>query len=179
MRVRWVKTMNFLKSGFRTVVLVAGLAIAANASAKGLTDFSGAPKSISDYTGNGKWRIVMIWASDCHFCNKEAPNYVKFNQAHEKKDAQVLGISMDGKEKIQDAKDFIKRHHLNFPNLIGEPMNVAMEYMQLTNKNWVGTPSFLVYDPSGKLLAAEAGAVPVEVIENFIKSHTPKSASKS
>jgi hypothetical protein len=37
-----------------------------------LKDFDGAIHSLDEYTGQGKWAIVMIWASDCHACNQEA-----------------------------------------------------------------------------------------------------------
>ena len=90
----------------------------------------------------------------------------------------MLGISMDGKEKLKDAEGFIKRHQLNFPNLIGEPVDVAMEYMHLTGAEWVGTPTFLIYGPGGTLLAKQEGAVPVELIEKFIKSHNPANGAK-
>jgi len=171
--------MKNLKHRIIEVLFVAGLLVTGSASAGVLTDFAGNSKAISDYTGNGKWRIVMIWASDCHVCNSEAHSYVKFNREHEGKDAQMLGISIDGKAKLKDAEEFVKRHKLNFPNLVGEPVDVAVEYMQLTQKNWVGTPSFLVYNPEGKLVAAEAGAVPVEIIEKFIQSNSQKNGNKS
>ena len=161
-----------------SAVILLSLFMAAPTFAAGLTDFSGQRKQISDFTGGGKWRIVMIWASDCHVCNQEAHNYVEFNQEHKDKDAQMLGISMDGKEKLKDAEAFIKRHQLNFPNLIGEPVDVAMKYMQLTGANWVGTPTFLIYGPQGRLLAKQEGAVPVELIEKFIKSHASTKSTK-
>ena len=47
-----------------------------------LKDFDGAIHSLDEYTGQGKWAIVMIWASDCQACNQEAENYVKFNKKH-------------------------------------------------------------------------------------------------
>ena len=161
------------------LVLLVGMSVAGNANAGGLTDFSGHSKKISDYTGNGKWRIVMIWASDCHVCNQEAHTYVKFNEEHKDKDAQMLGISMDGKAKLKDAEAFVQRHQLNFPNLIGEPVDVAMDYMRMTGSEWVGTPTFLIYGPKGDLLAKQEGAVPVELIENFIKSYKSKNQANS
>ena len=142
------------------------------AHAEPFTDFSGKPKSISDYTGDGKWRVVMIWASDCHVCNQEAHAYVAFHEKHKNNDARVLGISIDGKEKFGDAKKFIKEHGVSFPNLIGEPEKVVLEYMKLTGAEWIGTPTFLIYTPKGDLVSADAGAVPVELIEKFIKSQT-------
>ena len=141
-------------------------------SAANLLDFDGQPKSISDFAGKGKWLVVMIWASDCHICNKEAHAYVDFHFAHADDTAQVLGISADGQAKKTDALRFIERHKVNFPNLIGEPADVARHFSELTGTYFVGTPTFLIYDPEGILKAQQAGAVPTELIENFIQQQT-------
>ncbi|WP_455221455.1 TlpA family protein disulfide reductase [Kaarinaea lacus] len=147
-------------------VLLFSLTVSA---AEKFDDFQGNQKSITDFAGNGKWLVVMLWASDCHVCNQEVHQYIKFHQEHVSKDAQVLGISLDGAAKKNDAKDFLKRHKVTFPSLIGEPETVASMYQELTGDTWVGTPSFMVYTPQGKLQGAQAGAVPVPVIESFIE----------
>ena len=138
------------------------------AQAAGLTDLQGHARNIGDYTGKGKWTVVMIWASDCVVCNREVFHYVDFQTFHSDKDARVLGISMDGAAGVADAKAFIDRHAINFPNLIGEPQEVAELYTNATGQPWRGTPSFLIYDPQGKLRAGQVGAVPTELINEFI-----------
>ena len=137
-----------------------------------LKDFDGALHSLEEYTGQGKWAIVMIWASDCQACNQEAKNYVKFNKEHKDKDAFILGISTDGREKKAEAVKFIKRHGVDFDNLIDEPENVARLYQGLTGQAFVGTPTFLLFSPSGELRAAQVGAVPTDIIESFIARET-------
>ena len=137
-----------------------------------LKDFDGVYHSLDEYTGQGKWAVVMIWASDCHACNQEAANYVKFNREHKDKDAFILGISTDGREKMPEAVKFIKRHGVDFNNLIDEPENVARLYSGLTGQPFVGTPTFLVFSPTGELRAAQVGAVPTEIIESFIAKET-------
>jgi len=164
----------------RKLVMVAFLLISFAASgAEKFDDFQGNQKSIADYSGNGKWLVVMLWASDCQVCNQEAHQYVKFQQEHGGKDAQMLGISLDGADKKNDAKEFMKRHKINFPSLIGEPIDVASMYQELTGDTWIGTPSFMVYTPDGKLLGAQAGAVPVSVIESFIERESATAKPKS
>ena len=74
-----------------------------------MKDFNGVFHSLDEYTGKGKWAIVMIWASDCLACNQEAKNYVIFNKKHKNKDAFKLGISTDGREKKSEAVNFIKK----------------------------------------------------------------------
>ena len=136
--------------------------------AAGITDFSGKPKSIEDYKEKGKWQVVMIWASDCHICNREAHQYVDFHFAHSDKDATVLGISVDGLANKKAAQKYIDKHSVNFPNLIGEPETVGNLFTELTGSYRVGTPTFLIYGPDGKLMAQQVGAVPTNIIEDFM-----------
>ena len=133
-----------------------------------LTDFAGKEQTLAQHTGKGKWLVVMLWASDCHVCNQEAHQYVAFHKQHMAKDATVLGISLDGKSKKTAAEAFIKKHQVEFPNLIGEPEHVAGLYQEVTGERWVGTPTFLVYNPKGELLGQQVGAVPTSIIESFI-----------
>ncbi|MFV2060084.1 MAG: TlpA family protein disulfide reductase [Gammaproteobacteria bacterium] len=134
-----------------------------------LQDFSGKSHKLSEYYGKGKWLIVMIWASDCHICNIEVKNYITFHNKHKDVDATILGISVDGWEFKANAEKFIKKHKVNFPNLIAAPIVVDHLYELQTGKNLYGTPSFLVYSPTGELKAEQTGAVPTSLIEEFIK----------
>lgn len=152
-----------------TLLLLAVLLLPLAAHAKDeLTDFRGVPKTLESMTGHGKWSIVMFWAHDCHVCNKEAHQYVEFHEKHKDKDAEVIGISLDGKKYKKEAEEFIKRHKLNFVNLIGEPYNVAGIFEDLTGADWMGTPTFLIYNPKGELRAQQVGAVPTNLIESFM-----------
>jgi len=155
-------------------LMFAVLALIATASVQAsvLMHFDGRPASIEEYAGKGKWLVVMIWASDCHVCNQEVENYDLFHSAHMDKDATVLGISIDGKQGLDDARAFVARHRVAFPNLIGEPDAVTEMFTGLTGVSWVGTPTFLIYNPKGKLVVQQIGAVPVELIESFIKRNS-------
>lgn len=142
-------------------------------------EFTGNETQINQFTGKGKWLVVMIWASDCTVCNREAHEYIAFHKLHKDRDAQMLGLSIDGKEKSKEAREFIKRHQVNFPNLLAEPMDAAVMYQERTGGNWIGTPSFMVFNPKGELVGAQAGAVPVSIIESFIEREAAASNSKS
>ena len=159
-----------------TILLVIVIPLTGIATEQQFADFDGKPKSISDFAGKGKWLVVMLWASDCLVCNKEAHQYVDFHKLHKDKDAQVLGISLDGEAKKSDAQDFVKRHKVNFPNLISEPINIASMYQERTGSTWIGTPSFMVFNPAGELIGAQAGAVPVSIIESFIERESTAAA---
>jgi thiol-disulfide isomerase/thioredoxin len=106
-----------------------------------LADFEGNRRSIEDYVGGGKWLVVMIWASDCHICNTEVPEYMAFHEAHKDTDASVLGISMDGEARKDEAVAFLERHLVNFPSLIGDIEVVTALYAKLTGSFLAGTPA--------------------------------------
>lgn len=144
-----------------------------------LIDFDAKPAALESYAGKGKWLVVMIWASDCLICNKEAKEYERFHQQHQNRDATVLGITMDGRANRAAAEAFIKEHKLNFTNLLGEPEDVATMFYDLTGENWAGTPTFLIYSPAGKLTVQQIGAVPVSMIEEFIQKQAPATSAKS
>ena len=150
------------------IILFALMEINSVWAAAPLKDLDGKQSAIADYVGKGKWLVVMLWASDCMVCNQEIDHYTAFQTKHSGKDAVMLGVSIDGDEKIKDAKEFMSRHKVNFPSLIGEPEQVAGMYQELTGTEWIGTPTFMVYNPKGELIGAQTGAVPTEIIESFI-----------
>lgn len=137
-----------------------------------LRDMEGKIRSLDDYIGKGKWTVVMIWASDCPVCNAEVHQYVLFHDDHMDKDATVLGISLDGQAKRTEALEFIDRHFVDFPNLIGEPESVAALYARLTGRALIGTPTFLIFSPEGNLLVLQVGPVSTERILEFISAES-------
>jgi peroxiredoxin len=161
-----------MKKLSKLLLPVLAMLLAGTVQASELSQFDGKPAAIDDYSGKGKWLVVMIWASDCHVCNAEVENYDLFHNAHKNRDAMVLGISIDGKQGLGEAKKFVSRHMVDFPNLIGEPEVVTQMFTNITGVAWVGTPTFLIYNPGGKLVVQQIGAVPVELIESFIKRNS-------
>ena len=127
--------------------------------------------AVDRYKADGKWLVVMIWASNCPICNREIDSYVEFHETHKGDDARVLGISLDGNSGKKAARDFMQRHAVTFPSLIGEPLEVAAMYSDQTGLSFRGTPTFLVYNPKGELSAQQVGAVPTELIVHHIENN--------
>jgi peroxiredoxin len=115
--------------------------------------------------------IVKIWASDCHVCNQEAHQYADFHEFHQDTDAVMLGISLDGPDRAA-ALGFIERHEIPYLSLITDLSTGMAWYTSVTGRQWIGTPTFLIYDPQGTLRVQQVGAVPTELIEQFIASNS-------
>jgi peroxiredoxin len=168
--------MTMRRSVLAVALLVATGALGAlsPAAAGALRDFDGQERTLEGLVGKGRWTVVMFWASDCPICNQEAPAWALFDERRRDRDAHVVGVSIDGQSGFGAARAFRERHLLDFPNLIGEPQDVARLFAELARHPWLGTPSFLVYDPEGELRARHVGALPVDRLETFIeKSQSP------
>ncbi len=151
------------------VILNAGPA-AASPGFKNL--LNGVVDSIDAHRVDGQWLVVMIWASDCEVCDREIESYQAFHDRHRETTARVLGISLDGDTKLDDALQFIAGHEIRFTNLIGEPETVVGYYQELTGSRWIGTPTFLFFGPDGEIKAKQVGAVPPELVEEFIAANS-------
>lgn len=152
-----------------SVLLVFYLALAQPAQGGALTTLDGEPRDLAEFVGKGSWIIVTFWASDCSICNRDAHELVALHAAHRDRGIDVLGISTDGTGRIEDAKQFIERNRLNYPNLITDSGNAARIYYTAAQGKFVGTPTFLVYSPGGRLLAKQFGTVSREQLERFIE----------
>ncbi len=130
-----------------------------------------APESLDDYRDAERWLVVMIWASDCEICQREIGSYQRFHD--QQANARVVGLTLDGDARRADALEFVAEREVRFPNLIGEPEAVTGYYQIATGSRWIGTPSLLIYAPDGKLMAKQAGAVPTDLIAEFIAANTP------
>jgi len=150
------------------VALFSGVALADSA----FRDMQGNITTLEDQQTPGQWTVVMIWASDCHICNKEVGEYSAFHQKYIDKNANIVGISIDGKEGKADAEAFIERNKVLFPSLIADISAVANWYQMRTGEAFRATPTFVLIDGKGEVRAAQAGAVPTKIIEDFIASNS-------
>ncbi len=147
-----------------------------------VSSFAQADSSFRDLRGNitsfeaqqspGQWTVVMIWASDCHICNQESGAYSKFHTQHAGRDAQIIGISIDGQRGKKAAEAFISRNGVIFPNLIADVQFVSRWYQAETGETFRATPTFVLFDPQGEVRAAQPGAVPPDIIEEFIAANS-------
>jgi len=132
-----------------------------------LQDFDGNKVSVSKYIGHGKWTLVMIWAHDCPVCNQEAQNISFFHEDHKKRDATVLGVSIDGKAGVALARGFVDRHLIDFPNLIADLGDDDLQ--AFGGGDLVGTPTFYLYSPQGELKGKSIGPISIPALEDLIK----------
>ena len=127
--------------------------------------------ALEEFTGQGRWLVVKIWASGCHVCNQTAHEMVALSE-HRKHDVRVLGIAVDGRQNRSGVMAFIERHALNYETLIDDGRGAAYVYRRGVGENWGGwTPTYLIYSPQGELVARNIGAVAESDVTRFVDSY--------
>ncbi len=153
------------------LLCLATTALAGDAPAKFVT-LNGADAALGDYTGQGKWLVVKIWASTCHVCNETAHEMVMLSDTR-KQDVQVLGVAVDGLTNREGVLAFIERHGLNYPTLLDDGRGAAHEYRRGVQRSWGGwTPTYLIFTPEGELVAQNIGAVSASDVVRFVDGFT-------
>jgi len=127
---------------------------------------------LDDLTGNGKWTLVMVWATDCHVCHIDKPEISAFHNKHKDDDAEVIGIALDGIVGLDKVKNYIADNKPSFPSYVGDIAIIASHYYGMTEENLRGTPTYLLFSPEGELLGNNPGRLSVEAIEGFIARKT-------
>lgn len=151
--------INLIKTGLLALIFISSSVFA-------FTDLEGNNDSISKYIGKDKWTIVEIWETNCPACRMHMPSMVKFDGKLD--NTRILGVSLDTKNGIEAVEDFIDEFEIKFPTIITNyiEMNIWME--KSIGESLVGTPTFILFDPSGKIVAAQPGMLSTESIEKFI-----------
>ncbi len=164
--------MSNFKTGFWALIVMVFLAVPAlHAEDVGpeMLNMDGEPTPLKNYIGKGKWLVIKVWASDCHVCNESVHEMIALHKERGDKDISVLGIAVDGYDRKAAVEAFMKRHQVNFPNLIDDGAIVASVYYSAVGTPWIGaTPTYLLFSPEGEIVAENLGAISKEVVETFI-----------
>lgn len=134
----------------------------------GLVTLDGNIAYLEDRKVDGKWLVVMVWATTCGICAREVPLYSDFHDAHKNDDIEILGIALDGIEQKGAIKDTMARWDMRFPTLVADLGVYAVNYEAQTGESLYGTPTFIVYDRKGQLVANNPGPMRTTALVNYI-----------
>jgi thiol-disulfide isomerase/thioredoxin len=142
------------------------LNLAATASAFELVDSTGKSHKLSQY--KGKWVLVNYWATWCPPCLVEIPDLAALHK-NKKYNLVVLGVAMD----YQDPKqvlDFARQQAIPYPIILGDDR--AIEQVGPVR----GLPTTYLYNPQGKQVAYNVGALTQAAVEQYIADKKKASA---
>ncbi len=130
----------------------------------------GKKDSIINHIGKDKWTVVEVWESNCPACRMHMPDMVKFDGRL--KNTRILGVSLDGQKGAEAADDFLMEYGVKFPNILTNYVEMNVWMQQNIGESLVGTPTFILFDPEGKLVAAQPGIVSTASLEKFITENS-------
>jgi thiol-disulfide isomerase/thioredoxin len=136
-----------------------------------LRTLDNSPTSLDAYVGRGNWVLVKFWASDCGICLRTSPEISALHRRHVNDGLQVVGVAIDGYDNLAAIQDYLNRTRPSFTNLVGELREIAAAYTVETEEGFRGTPTYLLYDPTGKLVGNNPGPVRPAAVEAFIEKH--------
>jgi peroxiredoxin Q/BCP len=160
------KTLSVVLLAITAFVIVTAFAWAADLSSlegKSAPDFTlksqdGTPVSLSQY--HGKWVVLYFYPKDfTSGCTIEAHNFQRDLDQYEKKNAVILGVSLDS---VDSHKSFCAKEGLNFKLLSDSSQEVGTKYSSIMDRNgqkYAARNTFII-DPSGTVVRAFTGVNP-------------------
>ncbi len=145
------------------------LPLTARAGGVEVQTLAGRHAGLGEFLAKDKWTVVMVWTTYCGACRKQYPLISAFHSKHKDKDAQVLGVSLDGFDQGEKIKAYQTAHAQNFPSVMADSDQFIDKYQRTTGEKFTGTPTYMLFDAKGGLRAYIDGLVSIADIENYIK----------
>lgn len=126
-----------------------------------LTTTSGQKIKLSDY--KGKVVLVDFWATWCPPCRKGIPDLISLKNEFKGKDFEVIGVSVDQENTVNDVVPFIQQYGINYPVVYYDPMALA-SFGAVES-----IPTSFILDKSGKVVSSYVGLTEKSNFEKDIK----------
>ncbi len=136
-----------------------------------LRDLEGRPTTIENHVGRGQWSVVMIWSISCHICASEVPRFGAYYASAPEPKFSILGVALDGYARKAAIVETMTRWNMCFPTLVAEMSEFQCTSSELPNASFYGTPTFMLFNPFGKLMKLNVGPVWIAALEEFIRNH--------
>lgn len=154
-------------------VLLLVASTVAGAAGIRLRELDGTDTTLAAHVTEGRWTLAMIYTTYCGVCRGEYPVISAFHDAHRDRDASVIGIAIDGYDEMDAVRRYVAKKPFSFPSVVGEPDIIGSAFEAATGEAFTGTPSYLLFDPARRLVAARSGTLTREALEAFMARKIP------
>ncbi|MCH9669882.1 MAG: TlpA family protein disulfide reductase [Gammaproteobacteria bacterium] len=149
------------------LILLVTLGAATVRAEPGMNTLDGKPMSLNALSEPGTWTVVMFWSTTCHICDIEIPKYSVLDQT-EGSNIKVKGVALDGTRNVANVRRYIRDHSVTFDNYVTDPLQMRAEYEAAASESILGTPTFWLYSPEGKLVGINPGPLKIASLKKFI-----------
>lgn len=124
--------------------------------------------SVTDELQEGRWELVMFWATYCHVCKKDFKKLAGFMEDNSSIPLTIVGVVTDGIEERKKTDSLIEKHDLAYTHIITDYPESNKLFKEVAGQRLIGTPSYLLYNPENELVAFNANAIDLDALEIFV-----------
>ena len=114
-------------------------------------NYKGGNSALADY--KGKYVYIDVWATWCGPCKAEIPSLKEKEAKYHDSNIEFVSISIDNKKAYETWRNMIKDKELGGSQLMADN---AWESDFVRNYKIRGIPRFILVDPEGKIVSADA-----------------------
>lgn len=89
----------------------------------------------------------------------------KYYRENKKSGLTVVGVSTDSKALRDKAKKTYGASKTSFKNYYFEGVDFSSSYGKFTGRDFLGTPTYMVYDPNGQLRGTHTGSLNRDMLD--------------
>ena len=149
------------------LLLAAGIALAADQQNKAVPAVG--VKDIKSMVKEHKGKVVVVnfWATWCPPCVKEFPDIIKLYDNYQSKGVDVIAVSMNEDDEIEDIQAFIKKYKPPFS--IYRAASPDEGFYTKFDKRWFGQmPTTVIYDTNGKISHLHMNPITYPELEKYV-----------
>ncbi len=124
-------------------------------------DYEGNEVSISDY--KGKPVILNFWATWCHYCKVEMPDFDKAYEKYPEVQFMMVNATDGVQETMESAKKYVEDEGYNFDVFFDTELEAVNNYYVS------GFPATFFIDADGNVVAQANGMIDYETLDKWIK----------
>lgn len=128
-------------------------------------DENGEKVRLSDYAG--KPIVLNFWASWCHYCKVEMPDFDEAYRNHPEIQFMMVNVTDGSQETMESARDFLAEAGYEFPVFYDTELDAAMTY------GATGLPMTIFIDADGNLVTYARGMLQAQQLEQGIEMIKP------
>ncbi len=138
-----------------------GLAVWARAQDAGIQTMTAEEVHEFVAQNRGKAVVVNFWASWCPPCVEEFPAIVRFYNDYRTEGLEVLAVSMNSEDEIEDIQEFLANYDTPFP--VYRAVAQDETFLEGISENWFGEmPTTLIFDTEGNAVGMHKRQVTYE-----------------
>jgi thiol-disulfide isomerase/thioredoxin len=113
----------------------------------------------------GRWELVMFWATYCSICKKDFEKLAEFIKDNPSINLTIVGVVTDGLEAKQKALSQIDSRNLNYTHVLTDFDQSNELYQDITQSKLIGVPSQLLYNTKNELVGFSRNAIDLDALE--------------